>query len=174
MMQQKVPDRIANAISFEQVYLTLRSFPSIGNFLAYQFAIDLNYSDIVNFSEMDYVVAGPGARNGIRRAFRDVMGLTDEQLIREVTEAAEREFKDRGLVFRNLWSRPLQLIDCQNLFCEIEKYARVALPEDSVGGRKRIKQKYEPLHGNNYIAQWYPPKWRLKIPSPYDRPREIH
>jgi len=161
MMHYQAPQKIANAKSLEEVYLILRSFPSMGNFLAFQFAIDLNYSEIVNFSEMDYVVAGPGARSGIRKAFPERGGLTDEELIREVTQAADREFRDRGLTFRNLWGRQLQLIDCQNLFCEIDKYTRVALPSEVMGGRRRIKRKYQPL--SKYGEQWYPPKWDLRI-----------
>ena len=48
-----------------------------------------------------------------------------------------------GLEFRSLWGRRLQLIDCQNLFCEVDKYARVRHPEVvGVSGRTRIKQKY--------------------------------
>jgi hypothetical protein len=163
MMQDGVPQKVAAAKSLEEVYLILRSFPSIGNFLAFQFAIDLNYSEIVNFSEMDYVVAGPGARSGIRRAFHDLGGLTDEELIREITQAAGREFRERGLHFRDLWGRDLQLIDCQNLFCEIDKYARVALPANEIGirSRKRIKRRYLPQRV--YDKSWYPPKWGLHI-----------
>ena len=33
---------------------------------------------------------------------------------------------DSPVEFRDLWGRPLQLIGCQNLFCEVDKYARVA------------------------------------------------
>jgi hypothetical protein len=166
MMQNDAPRKIAAASSLEEVYHLLRSFPSIGNFLAFQFAIDLNYSELIDFSEMDYVVAGPGARSGIRRAFEDMGGLSDEDLIREVTQAADREFEIRGLTFRKLWGRELQLIDCQNLFCEIDKYARVALPLNGPGVRTRIKRRFQPIR--SYNEQWYPPKWQL---SPSSSPR---
>jgi hypothetical protein len=59
----------------------------------------------------------------------------------------------------------LQLIDCQNLFCEISKYTRVSHPEISgLSGRTRIKQMFKP-HGPP-AQPWYPPKWGLndKIP----------
>jgi alpha-glutamyl/putrescinyl thymine pyrophosphorylase clade 1 len=50
-----------------------------------------------------------------------------------------------GLDFPGLFGRPLQPIDCQNLFCEISKYARVAHPEvGGVANRTRIKQSYHP------------------------------
>lgn len=54
--------------------------------------------------------------------------------------------------------RPLQLIDCQNLFCETDKYARVAHP-DVAGRRSRIKQIFAPTASR--IEHRYPPKWGL-------------
>ena len=70
------------------------------------------------------------------------------------------EFDRLGLRFKSLWGRPLQLIDCQNLFCEVDKYARIAHP-DVVGltGRTRIKQIYKP--SQSPIDYWYPPKWEI-------------
>lgn len=159
MMRDRVPFKVASARSLRDVFLLLRSYPSVGNFLAYQFAIDLNYSDLTNFSEMEFVVAGPGARSGIRKVFSDTAGLSEEDVIRVVTESASREFERRGLAFRPLWGRPLQLIDCQNLFCEVDKYSRAAHPEVKASCRTRIKQRFVPAP--RPTPQWYPPKWGL-------------
>ena len=65
-----------------------------------------------------------------------------------------------GLSFAGLRGRPLQLIDCQNLFCEVDKYARVAHPE-IVGhsGRSRIKQRFQPVMDR--VPAWFPPKWGI-------------
>ena len=85
----------------------------------------------------------PPTKSG--RCFSETGGLSDADLIRLVTEAQETEFARRGLQFEGLWGRPLQLIDCQNLFCEVDKYARVAHPEFTPpNGRTRIKQNYRP------------------------------
>ena len=74
-----------------------------------------------------------------------------------------------GSQFQNLWGRPLQLIDCQNLFCEVDKYARVAHPEVAgASGRTRIKQKFTPRPAP--IPQWYPPKWGLTVDVPAPKP----
>jgi hypothetical protein len=159
MMKADAPAKIAAAKSLREVFQILRSFPSVGDFLAFQYAVDLNYSDLTQFTEMDFVVAGPGARSGIRKAFADPVELSDEQIIREVTDAAEQEFGRRGLQFRTLWGRRLHLIDCQNLFCEIDKYSRVACPEISGNGRSRIKRKFEAWGAPP--SPWYPPKWGL-------------
>ncbi len=169
MMRTEAPKRIADAPSLEAVYRILLSYRSLGPFLAYQFAIDLNYSTLCNFSEMDFVVAGPGARDGIRKCFSDTGGLSDADVIRAVTERADDEFARLGLQFQDLWGRKLQLIDCQNLFCEVDKYARVMHPEFAgASGRTRIKQKFVPT--KRPCPQWYPPKWNLRVPAVASNP----
>ena len=123
----------------------LRDYPSVGDFLAYQYVTDLNYSELTRFTEMEFVVAGPGALDGIRKCFADSAGLNPPEIIRFMADRQEAEFKRLGLSFRPLWGRKLQLIDCQNLFCEVDKYARVAHPETvGISGRRRIKQRFRP------------------------------
>jgi hypothetical protein len=158
MMASGLPEQVLAAPSLRAVYELLRSFPSLGPFLAYQLAIDLNYSSMINHGEMEFVVPGPGARDGITKCFRDTGGLDDAEIIRWMTETAPEHFARLGLTFRDLWGRPLQLIDCQNLFCETDKYARVAHPEVA-GRRSRIKQIFTPTSGP--IEHRYPPKWGL-------------
>ena len=109
---------------------------------------------------MDFVVPGPGALDGIHKCFSDLGGLTEGDLIRVVTERQETEFERLGLRFRDLWGRRLQLVDCQNLFCEVSKYARVKHPEfKGIYNRSRIKQLYRPT--TDPVQYWYPPKWRI-------------
>lgn len=168
MMQDGAPRRIARARTLAEVFGILRAYRSIGDFLAFQFAVDLNYSALIDFSEMEFVVAGPGARDGIRKCFADTGGLCEADVIRVVTERAEEEFRRLGLRFHTLWGRPLQLIDCQNLFCEVDKYARVVNPEfNGPSGRTRIKQRFSPKPIP--LTQWYPPKWGLKVPATVKR-----
>jgi len=164
MMQDGVPQRVVESRSMEEVFNILKSYPTIGDFLAYQYVIDINYSTLVDFSEMDFVVAGPGAKEGIRKCFHDTGGWSPDELIKWVTDSQESEFDRLEIDFRDLFGRPLQLIDCQNLFCEIGKYARVAYPEmNGSSGRTRIKQKYR--QDQKKIDYWYPPKWRLDVPQ---------
>jgi thymidylate kinase len=159
MLDENLPERLADARSMEEAFELLRSYPSIGNFLAYQYVSDINYSTVTNFSEMEFVVAGPGAKSGIQKCFADTAGLTDSDVVRLLADRQQIEFERLGLSFPSLWGRPLQLIDCQNLFCEVDKYSRVAHPELIGSGRNRIKQKFHPLEDE--ITIWYPPKWRL-------------
>ena len=115
---------------------------------------------------MDFVVPGPGARDGLRKCFSSFGDFSECDLIRLVADTQHDEFSSRALPFRSLWGRPLQLVDCQNLFCEIDKYARVAHPDFSgITARHRIKQRYSP--GLDLPVPWYPPKWEIndKIPE---------
>ena len=52
--------------------------------------------------------------------------LPDELLKDLIEQRADDEFERLGMKFQSLWGRSLQLIDCQNVFCEVSKYARVA------------------------------------------------
>ena len=160
MMEDDLPSKICDAKSMQQVFDLLRSYPMIGDFLAYQYATDINYSDLTDFSEMSFVVPGPGARDGLQKCFSDPGGFSEVDLIRLVAERQEDEFKRLGLNFQDLWGRKLQLIDCQNLFCEVDKYARVAHPNIiGISGRNRIKQKFRAL--DKRIQIFYPPKWNI-------------
>ncbi len=155
-------DEIVAAPTLKRLYETLVAVPSFGPFLAFQFAIDLNYSDLYAFSEMDFVVAGPGAHDGIAKCFADVDDLQAEDVIRAVTEHAPSFLESLGIQFEALWGRPLQLIDCQNLFCEVGKYARLVHPELlGRSGRTQIKQKYQPS-SLLPVRPKYPPKWALQ------------
>jgi len=160
MLEEGLHEKIAGARSMAKAFELIRDYPTIGDFLAYQYVTDLNYGPLTAFSEMEFVVPGPGAFSGIHKCFSDLGGLTEAEIIKLVTERQQEEFQRLGLSFRSLWGRPLQLIDCQNLFCEVDKYARVMHPEFSgSSGRTRIKQRFKA--GSKAIMFWYPPKWGL-------------
>ena len=160
MMEDELPLQIAGARTMLDGFKLLRSYPMIGDFLAYQYITDLNYSTLTDFSETEFVVPGPGARSGIQKCFSSLGGLSESDLIKVVTDRQWEEFARLGLEFRSLWGRPLQLIDCQNLFCEVDKYARIKHPEATgIGKRTRIKQKFN--WNPRPIEYWYPPKWGL-------------
>lgn len=160
MMQDGVVDRLAQATSMRAAFEVLRSYPAIGDFLGFQLLIDLNYSTGLAFDEMEFVVAGPGARDGIRKCFGPAAAGIESEVIRYMAQTQREHFDRLGLDFGGLRGRPLQLIDCQNLFCEVDKYARVAHPEvRGISGRSRIKQRFTPVQQK--LTAWFPPKWGL-------------
>lgn len=161
MMADRLPERLYQAKpGLGDVYEKLLSYPSIGPFLAYQYAVDLNYGPLLEASEDEFVMPGPGALSGIAKCFSDLGDYSPQDVIRWTRDRQFDEFRRLGLEFPALWGRDLTLIDCQNLFCETDKYARVVHPDvKGRSDRSRIKQVYKPIPGP--IRYWYPPKWGL-------------
>lgn len=164
MMDDRLAERVRQAPHLRSVYETLLAYPGLGPFLAFQYTIDLNYSALLDHDEDGFVVAGPGALDGIAKCFTNLEGRSPEDVIHWVCEQQDRAFRDAGLSFQTLFGRRLQPIDCQNLFCEISKYARVAHPNvRGLSGRTRIKQSFR--QGREPTPQpFFPPRWGLDVP----------
>ena len=156
--EDRMQDKILYCKTMEEAFNIVKSYPLIGNFMAYQLVTDINYSDVVNWSEAEFTVAGPGSHRGIEKCFEDKSKLSDEDIIKYMYEHQDEEFKRLNLVFKRIGNRPLQLIDCQNIFCELDKYLRQAKPELK-SNRTKIKKKYVPKQSK--IEYFYPPKWRI-------------
>lgn len=153
-----VQNKILRCENMEQCFNILKSYPLIGNFMAYQLSTDINYSDVVDWREDEFTVAGPGSIRGIDKCFVDKGKCSYEDIIRYMFDHQDEEFKRLNLDFKRLGNRPLQLIDCQNIFCELDKYCRQAVPELK-SNRVKIKKKYTPK--STPIFYFYPPKWKL-------------
>ena len=139
----------------------LSSSPGIGPFLAYQILTDLGYSEAFPFDESEFAMPGPGALDGIAKCFGKRAARSGKAIIRYMAETQDEHFARLGLEFPGLRGRPLQLIDIQNLFCEISKYARVVHPDiPGISKRSRIKQRYQQPDPSPLTA-WFPPKWGL-------------
>mgnify|MGYP006874329893 FL=1 len=150
--------RILKAKSLEEVYLLLRSCSFLGGFLAYQYAIDFNYTPYVNFDENSFVVAGIGAIRGIQKCFISHGNSYEAAILYTQKHFNELQVKYGFTHFKPLRGHDPTLLDLQNCFCETDKYLRAKIPELLVGN-KRIKQKYKPT--NKAINYLFPPKWRL-------------
>jgi len=152
--------KLLQASSLEELFRTLRSLPLIGNFMAYQIAIDMNYSEVFNFDENDFTIAGPGALRGVKKCIEDPMGASTEDIIMHMVVHQDEEFERLGIQFKSLGDRKLHAIDCQGLFCETDKYSREKHPELK-SNRKKIKAAFKPT--SDSIDYFYPPKWGIKF-----------
>ncbi|HEV2482774.1 MAG TPA: nucleotide kinase domain-containing protein [Puia sp.] len=166
ILEHDTDQKLMTAKTMQAAFEIIKGFPGLGDFLAYQLLIDINYSTILSFSESEFVVPGPGAKGGISKCFQYTAGLSNVEIIKLVTDRQEQEFERLGLSFLSLWGRRLQLIDCQNLFCEVDKFARVRHPEIK-GDSNRVKIKQMFRANSKPIDFWFPPKWGIneKIPS---------
>ena len=164
MIAAEIPRRLKEVGDLEGAYRILRQVRMLGPFLAYQLLIDINYGPHLGYSENEFIVAGPGAEEGIGKCFRNPGKLPEAKIIALVTlYANDLSCMVTGKPAPRLFGRPLQLIDIQNCFCEIAKYARVAHPEFNTD-RTRIKTTYTPSWFRPLPPPIFPVAWGL-LPS---------
>lgn len=162
MMEGGLTNKLKACPKMKDVFELLKTYNMIGGFLAYQYTIDLNYSPVINFSENEFVEAGGGAKRGIKKCFKGVKNSFKDwdKIILWMTEHQEEEFKRLGLEFKNLFGRKLQAIDCQNLFCETDKFTRETVKNNEKELMSKIKNKFE-YKEKPKIKYFFPPKWNL-------------
>lgn len=158
MIKGKKLKAIIKANSLGEVYNILHECTFIGPFLAYQYAIDMNYSNVIDFDENSFVKAGIGAQRGIKKCFDSLNGYSAEDAIRYTYDHLDLYRERYGTTFNDLFGRTPKLIDLQNCFCETDKYLREKLP-DLLVGNKRIKQRYKTTL--KAIEYFFPVKWKL-------------
>ncbi|HWI94498.1 MAG TPA: nucleotide kinase domain-containing protein [Solirubrobacterales bacterium] len=159
MLVAELPARVEAAAGLGEVYDLLLDWPLIGPFMAYQLAIDLNYTTVIDFDENEFTVPGPGAVRGLRKVFADLNGMSEAEAIHWLVDYQARCEDELAIVPPRLFGRTLHAIDAQNLLCEIDKYARVAFPELR-SNRKRIKQRFKA--DSDPLPLAFPPKWGLR------------
>lgn len=162
MLKNNLPEKIQNSHSMYDAYKLLLDYPLIGKFLAYQYITDINYSELTDFSESEFTVPGPGARDGIKKCFKSLGGVSESELIKIIADRQDYEFERLGLKFRRIGKRRLQYIDIQNIFCETDKYCRIAHPQiKGISGRTKVKQLFK--INNEPIEYFFPPKWKIDL-----------
>lgn len=158
--EDKIQEKLVKCKTMEEAFHIMKSYPLLGNFMAYQLVTDINYSEVVAWKEDEFTIAGPGSIRGIQKCFIDKGKMSNEDIIRYMYEHQEEEFKRLNLDFKKIGNRKLQLIDCQNLFCELDKYCREAFP-NLKSNRVKIKKKYSMKQDK--IEYVFPPKWKIKL-----------
>lgn len=129
-------------------YSLLIQYPGFGEFLAYQFALDFSYYHCRMDAYDEFVMPGPGCMRGVTK----VLGTPTNKdyaagLCTYLATTNYFELQWRGY--------PLRGNDIQNIFCEFDKYSRVAYPSLDLGWNypTRIKNKYVP-NPEPYDIEW--------------------
>ena len=99
MLAGELPARLADAGSMQRAFELIRAYPTIGDFLAYQYVSDINYSTVTSFTEMEFVVPGPGSIDGIRKCLTSTGRLSYPDVIRFMADRQELEFARLGSRF---------------------------------------------------------------------------
>lgn len=157
-------EKILSAVSLKHLTGILSDICAVGPFLSMQYAIDLNYSELFDFDENEFVIAGVGALRFLDQAFtfKKSKGIYEELVywISQNIEDLRKEYSQKrsiDLTFRPLPGRNPTLIDLQNCCCESFKYLKGIKDMSQFGGGKRIKQVYS--ENKQKITYVFPNKW---------------
>ena len=141
LMVNNLAGFLKQASYLADVFEWILSFPGQGDFTAYQLLLNLSYTSVLNFSDLDFVICGPGSRSGLSKLFPGIcLPEMEEPVIRWLVETQDDHFARLGLSFNGLGPDrlPLRLADMEHLLCEVDKYARIAHPT--------VKATYGPQH----------------------------
>jgi hypothetical protein len=159
MMSTNVTGKLQAARTYFDAFKVLKTYPLHEDFIAMQHLTDINYSEVINFDENDFIVPGPGALNGIQKCWGTLPPtVTPSEIIKMCVTDQDYFLSLVGeQPIRLLGKRQLHAIDCQNLYCECDKYSRVAHPEFNIpGGKTKIKQTLKPA--GPLPKPFFPPK----------------
>jgi hypothetical protein len=151
-LQAQVPRLLAaikSANSLHRVWQIFNDTQGFGRFLAYELAIDVNYSRLLSFSENDWVNAGPGCKRGIQwiwGARNPGIKWEDYITFLQVRQEAFISRADRLDEWHQVWpGYAMTLRGVEHSLCEFQKYARARYHRNPDGTPSRsATRKYAP------------------------------
>ena len=131
LWDQGVFYNLSQSTSAESIYTRLEDIPGIGSFMAYQLFVDMTYCPECPVSENEFVVAGPGCKNGLKLVFNSKNGLTPEELLfwlrdhwKECCQSVGVSWDPELFCDCPEEDRNMNVMSLQNCFCELSKYYR--------------------------------------------------
>ncbi|KAG9317545.1 hypothetical protein JVU11DRAFT_1751 [Chiua virens] len=127
VLMRELPGQLRDAKYMVDIFDYLRSFRSVGDFTAYQLILNLSYSEVINFSEFDFVVMCIGSKRGLRRCFSENIPRSVEvDIVRWMQITQKEHFERLGIKFNGLGPNnlPIMLCDIEHTLCELDKYIR--------------------------------------------------
>jgi hypothetical protein len=163
MMNAGLVRCVVKAKSLAEVYTFILEFPGMGSFTSYQLLLNLSYTNLLNFSDMDFVVGGPGSRSGLSKCFGNsiVLPKMEDDVMRWMAETQDEHFARLGLSFNGLGPQRLRmgLADIEHTLCEVDRYSRIAHPKiPSLWGGFH---KRTTIHGKFHPSRTPYPKFRI-------------
>ncbi|KAF9054270.1 hypothetical protein BJ165DRAFT_1399529 [Panaeolus papilionaceus] len=168
LMENDFPTKLSKAAYAADVFEYLVSFPSMGDFSAYQLMLGLSYTNLWIWHPNDFVVSGPGSISGLSKIFgADRMALGrrtvddfDAEVMRYMANTQDEHFKRLNIEFSGLGPKrlPMNLSDIEHTLCEVDKYCRAAHP-GLKGKRTNITRNFSPHNPNAQAPIVLPKAW---------------
>ena len=166
LMENDFPSKLLGAPYMADVFEYLISFPSMGEFSAYQLMLSLSYTNVLNFHRNDFVITGPGSISGLNKLFGSSMNARSHdsgfaiEVMQYLTNTQDQHFKRLGLAFSGLGPEklPMDVSDVEHTLCEVDKYCRLRHPQLK-GKRTNITRSFEPSKLGSLPKPVLPQAW---------------
>lgn len=149
LKEKNVVNRMLHSSNQKECFEIIKEIPGFADFLAYQVFVDCTYIKEFPFSENEFVVAGPGCKNGLDKLFDKPEDVSYEELLfyfRDnlpdlfcvVELSVDEKFDPLNLFYDiPLEDRNVNIMSLENCMCEFSKYKR------TVNGTGRPKNTYQ-------------------------------
>jgi alpha-glutamyl/putrescinyl thymine pyrophosphorylase clade 1 len=149
MLRDNVPGSIVAANTIEHAVKVLSGYDGIEDFTAQQYATDFSYTRWFQPTDSEtFILPGPGSIDGIAKCFgrtftKEACSIIIQLMRISGTELSQIAIGKEPPTLRSFGiDRPMDLIDYQSAFCEVDKYSRVAHRElNYLSKQKRYKIK---------------------------------
>lgn len=132
LWENQVFSYISHMNNAKQIYETINSIKGIGTFMAYQLFVDITYCPESIVSENEFVVCGPGCKEGLKLLFPKKDGMTPEECLfwlRDNWNALVNYYQipwNPDEIFPDIApeDRYMNIMSLENCMCELDKYNR--------------------------------------------------
>ncbi|KAF5337920.1 hypothetical protein D9758_013116 [Tetrapyrgos nigripes] len=173
MMDKDLAGIIQNAQYMAEIHSFFHSLPGMANFNAYQLLLNLSYSNIMQFSGMDFVVPCKGSIAGLVRIFGQEMQKLEkdpslgEAIMRWFATHQTEQFRRLGLKPPKLGPKGqlMELADIEHALCEVDKYCRLSKKSFNLSDSdlEELREKFSTSYPSTAILPkaWTNPQRRV-------------
>ncbi|KEP55689.1 hypothetical protein V565_001450 [Rhizoctonia solani 123E] len=173
MLDDGIPGKIRGYARLQDVFNSILAYPSCGQFISYQLALDLNMLPEVHCDQDTWAPVGPGSMRGLLKMFGPgVKGIENEAML-YLLGIQDQHWRrlgvdmDRPVHGPGLCPPKIGLPEIEHGLCEVDKYSRMRHPNIVLGGGKvpkTIKHRFKEELATQPVTSNLPLKWQEMYP----------
>ncbi|CAE6443536.1 unnamed protein product [Rhizoctonia solani] len=174
MLDDRLPDKVKRCTRLKAAFESILAYPSCGQFISYQLALDLNMLPEVNYDQDAWAPVGPGSMRGLLKMFGPgVKGIENEAML-YLLSIQDQHWRrlgvdmDRPIHGPGLCPPRIGLPEIEHGLCEVDKYSRMRHPDITLGGGripKVIKHRFKEEFATQPVTRNLPLKWQEMYPQ---------